>query len=87
MQLYLALKDMAQMSTTIGAGDLYSPHAIAVVYMAVNSPRQVVIVCRPAAARVKLVLRAATAQRKLSATTNTQGWRASAMPVLGKQSM
>ena len=58
---YLSLKHMAQMSPTVGARDLNPPHAVAAVHMTVHSSWEVVIVCRPATARVKLVLRAATA--------------------------
>ena len=61
MLTHLSLEHMAQMSPTVGACDLNPPHAVAAVYVTVHSSWEVVIVCRPAAARVKLVLRAATA--------------------------
>ena len=58
---YLSLEHMAQMPPTVGACDLNPSHSIAAVHVTVHSSWEVVIVCGPAAARVKFVLRAATA--------------------------
>ena len=43
---HLALKNMTKMPATIGACDLNALHAKCVVHMAVNSPLNVVPVCR-----------------------------------------
>lgn len=70
-KVHLSLKHVTQVTTTVAARDLHPPHAIAVVYMAVNRSGQVVVVCRPSASRVKFVLRPAAESGKLQWLQNT----------------
>lgn len=53
---HLSLKDMPQMTTTFGTGDLHPAHAIGIVHMALHCARDLCIERWPAASRVKLGL-------------------------------
>lgn len=52
----LSLKYMTKMAAAVGADDLSSAHAQSAVFMACNGTRDAVKVCRPATARLELVI-------------------------------